>query len=260
MEDVTKPCVVCGRNFRPLRNPDRNTCSNRCYMYHERHPDHRDGPRTCRACAEPLPANAHRASRHCSASCRSATSKRRCRPIIAEYVRYSSCGHCGQAITGKAGKRYCSPRCEQRERLMPGSFADLSSRQCEHCGVPLPASARADRRHCTDRCTVLANQAIRRARKKRLPTERFSRFEIFERDGWVCHICHDPVDPIAIDPDPMRASLDHLIPFSDPASPGHIATNVSLAHMYCNLAKNGRTRPQDWVRHYALVAASVMAA
>lgn len=102
----------------------------------------------------------------------------------------------------------------------------------------------------------MANQVIRRARRALLPAIRFSRIEIFERDGWTCHICNAPVDPALDHPDQWSASLDHLIPFCDPASPGHVPANVALAHLYCNFAKNGRTRPEDWALHRQLVAAS----
>lgn len=261
MAESTKPwteCAVCGAGFQ-ARRPKQKTCSNRCYMFHQRNPSHRDTERTCAMCQNVLPSGVHRAARYCSRGCRSAASKRRLRPIAAEYIRSSACQHCGAAIVGQVGKRFCSDRCWSRDRF-GRSHKDLSARRCEHCGAPVPIGGRADKRHCSNRCTVLANQAIRRARRARLPVERFSRNEIFERDGWTCHICKEPVDPSIERPDMRSASLDHLIPFSDPGSPGHVRTNVALAHLYCNFAKNGRTRPEDWMLHHALAAAAILTA
>jgi 5-methylcytosine-specific restriction endonuclease McrA len=63
---------------------------------------------------------------------------------------------------------------------------------------------------------------------------------IFERDGWVCGICGDPVDKKLKWPDLYCATLDHIIALS--LGPlvqgcGHIEENVQLAHFLCNLAK-----------------------
>lgn len=252
MEHATKTCVVCGEMFRPKRDPDRRTCSNRCYMYDRSHPGRRDSVRICPTCGVLLTLDLPRSAKYCSRGCRVAASKRRNRPIRTHYVRYSSCQHCGEALDGRAGKRFCSVRCEARERLYPGSYAALASRLCEHCGQPVPIELREDSRYCSNRCTVMSNQAIRRARRAQLPAERISRQEIFERDVWICHICNTAVDPELPQLHPWSASLDHLVPLADPRSPGHVSSNVALAHLRCNFAKNARVRAEDWALHRLL--------
>lgn len=124
---------------------------------------------------------------------------------------------------------------------------------CEYCGDPISNEARYNKRHCTNRCTAMANQVIRRARMESLPAEAFSRWAVFERDGWVCHLCGLPVDGSLGGLDPMMPSLDHIIPFNEPGCPGHVWTNVALAHLFCNFSKNARTRQEDWSLHLALV-------
>src|SRR5699024_2990102 len=60
-------------------------------------------------------------------------------------------------------------------------------------------------------------------------------FRFFDRDGWICGICDDPVDRAMEYPDPMSVSLDHIIPLSKGGS--HTPENVQCAHLDCNLRK-----------------------
>lgn len=81
--------------------------------------------------------------------------------------------------------------------------------------------------------------AERRARLAGLPVEDFTLEEIFERDGWLCQECGEPVEP----PTPRSsrsASLDHTIPITDPNCPGHIRSNVRTTHLGCNARKKDR--------------------
>lgn len=66
--------------------------------------------------------------------------------------------------------------------------------------------------------------------------ERFEYSEIFERDGWVCGICGDPVDRRLEWPDPMSVSLDHVFPVSKGGE--HSRENAQCAHLRCNVRKS----------------------
>ncbi len=59
--------------------------------------------------------------------------------------------------------------------------------------------------------------------------------KMYERDGWICQICREPVDPTLRYPDPMSASLDHIIPLARGGT--HEPGNVQLAHWICNVKK-----------------------
>lgn len=74
--------------------------------------------------------------------------------------------------------------------------------------------------------------ALRRARKLNATTEIFLRTEIFDRDKWVCQICHKKVNKKLKYPDPMSASLDHTIPLSRGGA--HSRKNTQLTHLVCN--------------------------
>lgn len=55
---------------------------------------------------------------------------------------------------------------------------------------------------------------------------------IYARDGWICGICGQAVDSATPWPDPMSASLDHVVPLSKGGP--HLPHNVRLAHLWCN--------------------------
>ncbi len=66
--------------------------------------------------------------------------------------------------------------------------------------------------------------------------ERFDYREVFERDGWICGICGDPVDPSLAWPDPMSVSLDHVIPVTKGGK--HSRENAQCSHFRCNAQKS----------------------
>lgn len=254
-QDMLPFCLVCLTPF-TRRQPAQTACSNRCYMFNQRHPGKVDATRKCLNCQSKLPKGKHRAAKYCSPRCTGAASKRRRKVVSSEYVRNEACFHCGAILEGvKAGRQYCSDQCWRREHF-GYSHEALASRKCGHCGTALPTDARVNKRNCSDRCTVLSNQVVRRARRKNLPAEHFSRFAVFERDDWTCHICQAAVNPSLSWPDPRSATLDHLIALNDPDSPGHVWVNVACAHARCNLSKNDRTRTEDRELHQRLVEAA----
>lgn len=70
------------------------------------------------------------------------------------------------------------------------------------------------------------------------PGETIRLRDIAERDGWICQLCGDPVDPSIQDHGPDSPSLDHIVPVSRGGS--HTCDNVQLAHLSCNVRKGNR--------------------
>lgn len=68
--------------------------------------------------------------------------------------------------------------------------------------------------------------------------------EIFERDGSICWICFEPVDINATYQENPNgyATVDHIIPMKGKVefNPGHVPTNVQLAHFICNSKKQNK--------------------
>lgn len=96
---------------------------------------------------------------------------------------------------------------------------------------------RSDARFCSKRCNEAAHALQRklRARTGQPNKPGYLRAAICVRDGWTCGICSRSVDSDREYPDPLAASLDHVVPVSqggtnDPA-------NLRLVHLVCNLRR-----------------------
>jgi 5-methylcytosine-specific restriction endonuclease McrA len=58
---------------------------------------------------------------------------------------------------------------------------------------------------------------------------------VLEHDNWICGICHEAIDPFLNYPDPMSATVDHIIDVAVGGS--HTWDNVQAAHLVCNQQK-----------------------
>ena len=165
----------------------------------------------------------------------------------------ATCRLCGIRFTyGTKGGRprsYCSEACKTE-----GGARQLIAARCRTCDAEyFPRYATAG--YCSLVCRrnperrVWANKAdaraharhTRRARRLGEGFERFDRREIYERDGWICGICAEPVDPALKYPDLMSASLDHVTPLA--LGGQHNRANVQCAHFICNSRKAHRGNP-----------------
>lgn len=158
-----------------------------------------------------------------------------------------TCRNCGKKFHARntLKQKYCSEKC------MRAFNRDNCGKQCcvNDCSRPVRARgmcsmhwrrwARATGREKNpvwdDRRR--SNYEIRRARKKSNGrVEDFQNVDVYERDNWICGVCGLKVDPCLRWPDPMSASLDHIIPLSRGGS--HTLDNVQLAHLVCNERKS----------------------
>jgi 5-methylcytosine-specific restriction endonuclease McrA len=62
--------------------------------------------------------------------------------------------------------------------------------------------------------------------------------DVHARDGWTCQLCGLPIDPEVAWPDPMSASVDHIVPLA--LDGAHSMANVQSAHLGCNSRKSAR--------------------
>ena len=140
--------------------------------------------------------------------------------------------------------------------------------QCEDCGVDileLPGNKRrwcvacaakvtyAKRRDDPEKVAklVAANRAWRakhgtgenqrqRCIRLGLPYQHISRQEVGDRDGWVCYCCGEDIDQGLKYPDPMSASLEHIIPLSKRGT--HTIENVTVSHLVCNTKRGNKEK------------------
>jgi 5-methylcytosine-specific restriction endonuclease McrA len=191
----------------------------------------------------------HRPPLECGTDCRTQRSRRRDRarrPRMTE-LRTGVCEDCGtETVAGLAGSvpRRCAPcvrafyveyhrvRDAERRPRQPAKRKD-----CELCDATYDAPARNTTGKYCGACREGIHYLYRATRASRLAkgAESFPAREIYERDGWVCQLCFDPVDPEARWGDPWYASLDHIIPLSRGGP--HARANVQLAHQRCNRRK-----------------------
>lgn len=168
-----------------------------------------------------------------------------------------ACVVCGAEFVGYGRQVCCSLDCRRAKLLAYGRDYQTAKRAvspaprvprvptpCEYCGTVFGATKRRSR-YCSDECRAIdrhrANWKHLNARRARLRdafVEAFDRREIFERDGWVCQICLDPIDPSITWPHPMSASLDHIEPVSRGGE--HSRANAQASHLTCNVRKGDR--------------------
>lgn len=150
-----------------------------------------------------------------------------------------TCGapECRQArnreTTREGDRRYRETHGEWRrivaERDNPDRVESRRAADRERDAAMDPVKKREQRREKDDR---------RRARKIATAVEPFTRAEVYDRDGWVCQLCLEPVDAGLEYPDPMSKSLDHRVPLARGGT--HSFDNCQLAHLSCNVAKSDK--------------------
>ncbi|WP_376767574.1 HNH endonuclease [Micromonospora profundi] len=239
------PCLGCGTNLYPtgLRGGVRKRCEP-CTI-EERRRQKREAARRCSAKARAKRLREPREPvrcKHCGERCpddrltcdpcRTARKKRkdaerhmRTYPAIqaARPPESLSCVDCGAECRRSGVKGPKPKRCADCLMVWKREL-----RRQQPCNGPGPTRIRND---------------FRRARVWGVDAERFERSEIFERDGWICQICWEPVDRQVTWPHPKSASLDHIIPISKGGP--HTRANVRLADLRCNLKRNNRLSDRE---------------
>ena len=100
--------------------------------------------------------------------------------------------------------------------------------ECAQCLLPFVRHGQASR-FCSSGCRRKARASWKIATRDRIA--------IYERDGWVCQLCGDPVNRALMSTDPgsdWAPSLDHIEPQAWALIPDHSPTNLRLAHRWCN--------------------------
>lgn len=181
-----------------------------------------------------------RPPKFCSVKCRRAAEAARvARYYAARRVAWDkTCPTCTRTFTTtKSFKKFCSAEC----RL--GEVKDYET-ECKYCHQ---VGFRYRRSTCPD-CAASHLRARRTAdnhlrRRLFVAGEQFDPLEIFDRDGWVCQICDESVDPAMKFPSPDSASLDHVTPIS--LGGDHTRSNARLAHLGCNMRRGNRVEPTE---------------
>lgn len=246
-----KNCIVCGAPL-PLRR--QKLCSTQC---HNKRVMASEAWRKAKAKSESSPA---------------AKARKRAREEAAKVLR--CCEWCGQAWKVKRSRpsRYCSPRCARAAQLPsprcsippghpalryplalpPGKTRGPSgcgpskqqdrarsrytSARCRWCRSSFIAIGAYTQVYCSRACARSYWKALRRAWLRQVECETISRVAVFERDGWTCYLCRQPVKRGAQPPyDPLAPTLDHVQPLARGGA--HTMSNLRTAHFLCNSRK-----------------------
>ncbi|ABD58316.1 HNH endonuclease [Mycobacterium phage Llij] len=237
---MTAVCEQCGSDFvRPARRGRRRlTCSDDCKRarnsrlqldrdkrYREEHGAWREKrrmrsyPETCGVCGRTFDAK-RKGQALCSVECQFAVRNR----AAHEANRQSS-------IQRRLPVLYTG------DGVVRATHRTWTSGLCASCGEWFVAGVRA--RYCSKRCAERARSERRRAREAGVTTSsRVRRREIFERDGYRCHLCGEMTDPTQQVPHPRAPTIDHVLPLSRGGS--HEPANCRCACFLCNSVKSDR--------------------
>lgn len=169
------------------------------------------------------------------------------------------CTVCPRWFAGRPDKKYCSVSCRERAKALrkgltcaecgKGMVTSRSTRPqgeatCRTCQTRHGKVSRYRKGCRCDLCRVAKNLDMKLSGYNGWISPR-RRLEIYLRDGWVCGICSEPVDPELSAPARRSASLDHIIPRSHGGSDE--SGNLRLAHRKCNSDRGAPSDSKLWV-------------
>lgn len=271
------PCSLCGTlmwrgkgslpegeaTCRPCRSTGVRR-SVRVYVPHPRQPRRSRKLRDCEMCGAEY-TYTHPQQRTCSRICgvelrRQEGSYQSGPKYLSSSVYVRECAQCSTLFVGRHPKtRCCSDKCKAEAAYESTYGRKRASRRCARCTVVLLPTGRPGRvpSTCGPVCAQEYRRVQRRAQQRRerkagvrdgthrarakrygVAYEPIDKRTVYVRDGWQCGICAQPVDAELRHPNPMAASLDHVVPMS--RGGGHLYSNVQLAHWQCNIDKGDR--------------------
>lgn len=247
------PCVVCGEATTSTKAPSRGyvahqACSDSRPFEHGVPSSYRHRGCRCEDC--------RRAWNEDCANRRRAARERGWRR--ASFVG-RSCDECGALLRSKGGAKDGLSLCIQHRREKTDRDRQLAARrralkvkvakiaqgtagnprwpfiqgECDECGVYFVRKGAASP-FCSKACSA--------ARRKSWISRR-DRLAIYDRDGWMCQICHGAVPrdvPITSD---WSATLDHIVPRSRGGTDD--ADNLRTAHRWCNSVRGDLSHYTD---------------
>jgi 5-methylcytosine-specific restriction endonuclease McrA len=194
----------------------------------------------CKECGHPFaPNGVGRPRKFCDDKCRARAGnrhhRRRLPPLRVSETR--TCVACPTAFEAtRRNHVYCSERCGKRtgQRRRRAGLAGPRQSTCDGCGTAYEAKTNRTR-WCSRLCANRHYGNLRARQRARPSGDLYTDLEIFTRDGWVCHLCGDPVNRAVSRLHPDGATIDHLVPITRGGLDE--PSNVATAHWRCNRAK-----------------------
>jgi hypothetical protein len=241
----------CGKTFEASSHSQarKRYCSQKCYDQTK--------SRTkklrvvgCRWCDQPFTRAERGAFKmFCSDACarakRAADKRIAAKRCTARSVR-ATCESCGLWFRRQADSQIttCQP-CRKGQPSKHGLATTYTNRgcRCQDCTTAVNQERMVYKRKQVAAGIPLDVNHRARARRYGVENEYINKRQVFERDSWICGLCHEPVDREAPWPAWESPSLDHIVPLA--VGGPHTYANVQCAHLGCNLLKNdGRKAAQ----------------
>ena len=169
---------------------------------------------------------------------------------LTEYFKDSECrlGHknrCRSCDRIYARARYARPevqahRLEQeaaRRAADPDKAREKNRRTYHANTAKYREGQRQYRQARSDEAWLRARERTRRnkyTKETGLPAEMVDYRAILDRDGFVCHICGEAIEPAVI----RNVNFDHIIPPSQGGT--HTPENIAVSHIGCNIRKRNK--------------------
>lgn len=150
-----------------------------------------------------------------------------------------SCRMCGEDHTGESGLRaFCSRNCYHRFRR--NGNRPVEQKACVDCGSDIDYFAETGTGRMRKRSSLRCGNCDKQWSHK--SGWCMTKAQLAERDGWVCGIGGEFLDPNIKFPDPRGATIDHIIPRS--VGGQDIPENLQLACWKHNRAKSNNLNYQ----------------
>lgn len=245
MEELT--CPACGVRFQPGSGNQRY-CNRRCVRrvsqakYRRRHPEKireqkaKVYEKVCAWCGRSYRTTRWQ-GRFCGVQCAG-----HAKATDRTELDWRQCQRCGRWRVYRSGRgRFCSPECAVVDTRAP--------RPCVSCGEEFrpKRGSGSKARYCSRQCKQREASARRRGRqgpdlwRGDRVNALVRRWDIYERDRWICQLCRKRVPKAAVVPDPKAPTLDHVVPLS--CGGEHVVENLQLAHYGCNSRKKAGVMP-----------------
>lgn len=217
---------------------------------------------TCAWCHVSLPAPSGKAPNnprlYCSRVCNDKVRRAR-NPKPANRLRTFECRVCQAPVTvaitvPRQRSKYCSADClglatkiraGQNGRIKTGP----QTLNCVVCSKAFEFTVvTIVPKYCGQLCQSRGRSRLSTSTRRRLARREVERAEkvspraVFERDGFICHICRKPLAMTERAPSPLSPSIDHIVPISKGGK--HTFANLRAAHLRCNMSRGNRAAAQ----------------
>lgn len=144
-------------------------------------------------------------------------------------VSYFTCRECLRLTASPSASRTICKSCAPHHSYVVVTPHPI---QCRQCGATFIGKWRRLCDACSESNARRAHRSSRDRWKSLVRGRSYRVSDIYERDGWRCHLCGKVCTRGEKVPHPKAATIDHLVPIA--AGGSDDPANVATAHFICN--------------------------